>query len=802
MTRVVAARSLVSVLAVAVAVCLVGCGGAEYRYTSHMDRGKQFLSQGNFDKASVEFRNALQIKPKAPDALYSSAQVAERRGDIRAAVGLYQATVDAQPDHTKALASLGSIYVVGGLPDRALQLVEPYLAKHPDVADLLVVRGAARLTKKNEEGARADAEHALQLDPGNERAVGLLAGIDRNTGDIAGAIKLVEDAIHRLPASVELHEVLAGLYFDSDKQEQGQEQLEKLVELQPHESKYRYELAMALSRTHQLDAAQRVLEDAVKDAPDNDSAKLTLVDFVWSQRSPAQAEKLLADFVNRNPRNYDLRLGLGALYQRGGAVQKALDAYREVAKLDGVSPHGLLARDRIASIEMSQGHLDAAQKLIAEVLKENPRDDDALAMRGTIEAQHNDTASAIADLRAAIRDQPRAIDLRRTLARTYLASGHPELAEQTLREALEIDPKETRVRVELAEVLVRNNNIDQAVSTLEETVRDAPSDLPAREALVRAYMAKHDLAAAHKAIDDLQTLSPNAASGFYLAGLVAEAEQRLDDSEKAFEHALTLQPSAIDVLMAVSHLEVTRGQADKTIARLQGLMTQDPKNALVENLLGEVYQANKDYPHALEAFTRTTTLAPNWVVPFRDLARLKVATNDIAGAVSVYEAGLKAAPNDAAMGLELAALYERQGRIDDAIGQLDTLNKRNPGLQVVANNLAMLLATYKKDRANLDRARDLSASFVNSSDPGLLDTNGWVRFQRGEYAEALPVLERALERKPESEEIRYHAAMAELHAGQRERARDNLQSALSGSGKFVGSDQARAVLASLKDSRG
>jgi tetratricopeptide (TPR) repeat protein len=767
-----------------------------------MDRGKQYLAQGNFDKASVEFRNALQIKPKAPEALFLSAQAAERRGDLRAAVSLYQAAVDAQPDQTRALASLGSIYAVGGFPDRALQLVEPYLAKHPDVPELLVVRGAARLAKNNQEGARADAERALKLDPNNERAVGLLAGIERSSGDISGATKLVQDTVQRLPASVELREVLAGLYFDADKQDQGQKQLEKLVELKPHETRYRYELAMALSRTHQLDAAQSVLQDAVKDAPDNDAAKLTLVDFVWSQRSPAEAEKLLTGFVDHNPRNYDLRLGLGALYQRGGSQQKALDTYSEVVRLDGVHAHGLLARNRMASIEMSQGHLDIAQKLIAEVLKESPRDDDALAMRGTIEAQNNDTSAAIGDLRAALRDQPRSVNLHRTLARAYLASGQPGLAEQTLREALEIAPKDARVRIELAEVLVRNNNTDQAVTILEDAVRDAPTDLPAREALVRAYMAKQDFGAARKATEDLQALNPKAASGYYLAGLLAEAEQRHDDSEKAFEQALSIQPAAIDVLMAISHVELARGQGDKAIARLQDLVTKDPKNAMVENLLGEVYQAMKDYPHALDAFTRSTTLAPQWVVPFRDLARLKVLMNDLPGAVSTYEAGLKAAPNDASMGLELAALYERQGRIDDSIAQLDALNKRNPGQQMVANNLAMLLATYRTDRADLDRARDLTASFVNSSDATLLDTHGWVRFQRGEYAEALPVLERALERKPDSEEIRYHAAMAELHAGQRERARDNLQSALAGSGKFVGSDQARAVLASLKDSKG
>jgi Flp pilus assembly protein TadD len=77
-----------------------------------------------------------------------------------------------------------------------------------------------------------------------------------------------------------------------------------------------------------------------------------------------------------------------------------------------------------------------------------------------------------------------------------------------------------------------------------------------------------------------------------------------------------------------------------------------------------------------------------------------------------------------------------------------------------------------------------------------------VRFKRGEYAEALPVLGRAADRAPDSKEIRYHLGMAELHAGQPDRARADLESAVAGAAKFFGSDEARTTLASLKSSSG
>jgi Flp pilus assembly protein TadD len=75
---------------------------------------------------------------------------------------------------------------------------------------------------------------------------------------------------------------------------------------------------------------------------------------------------------------------------------------------------------------------------------------------------------------------------------------------------------------------------------------------------------------------------------------------------------------------------------------------------------------------------------------------------------------------------------------------------------------------------------------------------GWVRFKRGEYQDALTALERAVERAPDSKVIRFHLGMAQLQLGLRDRARTNLELALTGSDSFQGVDEARVALASLK----
>ena len=285
--------------------------------------------------------------------------------------------------------------------------------------------------------------------------------------------------------------------------------------------------------------------------------------------------------------------------------------------------------------------------------------------------------------------------------------------------------------------------------------------------------------------------------GFYLAGMVAQAQNRLDDADREFQHALELQPNAMDTLAALARLDVQRGRREQAVARVQKAVGADPNNAVAHNLLGELYVAGKDATNATEQFARAMQLTPKWWLPHRNLALVKLNAGDLPGAIAVYEAAIKATDLEPVLVSDLAVLYERQGRADEAIRQYEALHAHDPHLPLAANNLAMLLVTYKQDRASLDRARDLTAGFANSTNGALLDTHGWVSFRRGDYAEALPVLEQAAQRAPDSKVIRYHLAMAQLQAGKKDEARVNLQSALNGAKSFAGIDDARSKLKQL-----
>lgn len=778
-------------------LALLGCGSPEARLASHMQRGKSYLAQGNLQKAQVEFRNAMQIAPERVDARLMSGEVAERLGDVRDALGLYQSAIELDPASVSARVSLARLYVFAHAPTRALDTLRPALLQHPDDASLLAARAAARAELSDRTAALADAERAVHLAPDNDDAISILAALYQGDGKLEQAADLLQAAVGRRPAETDLRRILADLYVKQGNDALAEAQLAKIVALQPKDLRARYQLVSFYTRSRRLDDAERVLKGALTAFPDSDEAKLAYVNFLARQRSAPEGERALAGFIASNPTDYDLQLAQAALRQQQNQTEDAMAGYRSVIAHAGARPQAIVARDRLASMLVSQRRFDEASSLIAQVLETNAHDDDSLILRADIALERGKPAAAITDLRAVLHDRPLSAPILRTLARAYLADGQTSLAEESLRSAVDDAPKDGEGRVELAALLARTRRLDAAVSLLEQSVQALPRDETVREALVRTYMEKSDLADARKAAEDLASALPASWRGPYLEGIVAQAQNRSTEAESDFERALGLRPDAIEVLAALARLDIGRGQADKSITRLQSAIAKEPANAALHNLLGELYLRAKDVQSALREWTRCTQLAPDWWLPYHNQGAAQVAAGDVQTAIEIYQRGVAATHMQPLLVSDLAALYEDQGRVDDAIRLYEALHREFPGLVLASNNLAMLLATYKTDHASLERAQELSSGFADSSNADLLDTLGWVHLKCGEITAALQVLEEAAGRAPSSRVIQYHLGMAQLRAGQRDRARASLEAALSGSARFAGWEDARSALARL-----
>lgn len=794
-------RPLLMIVVGLIVLSVAGCGGAESRRVKHLAKGQAFLAAGNFDKARVEFQNVLQIAPKDAEARLELGVVDEKLGNLREAAQFYQGAIDVFPDGVEARARLARLYLFSGGPDRALELIKPVIEKHPDDAALLTVRAAARVQQKDLGAALADAERAVQLAPANEDAVAVLSGIYKSQNESAKAKALLEQSIQKIPGAVDLRLILAQIYAQEGRPAEVESQLLKVIKIKPGERAHRLRLAQFYSQSNQVDAAEHVLRQAVNDLPEDRELKLSLINFLSVRRGRDTAEKELKAMIDAAPDDYELKFALARFYQTGKDPAKAQAVYQGVIDKEHLNPPGLTARDGLAALRFQENDLAGALSLCNQVLAKSPRDDDALLVRGSIALATKDPRAAIADLRAVLRDQPNAIGVLRSLARAHLANGEPAVAEETLRHAAEANPNNPALQLEFAQLLAQLGKTGEAKALIGNLVKQKPDSIEALDAQFRIASATKDFATAQSAADAIVALQPKLAVGYLYQGMIAEAGRHGEEALRLYTRAADLQPNVAEPLEAVVRLLVAADRLPDAIKRLDDVSAKYPDTSIGLTIKGEVLLQAGKIADAKDAFQQAIARTPTWWAPYRGLANAQLAAKeDPAAAIATLQRAKAVVDQKEELSVQLASLFENQGKPDEAIREYEDVIRRNPQSEPAANNLAMLLATYKKDPASLDRAKELSARFANSPNPSYLDTYGWVLFKQGDAAGSVPVLTRVVEKAPDAVVARYHLGMAQSLAGDNSDARDNLLRVVNSGTRFTGLDDAKAALDKLAKS--
>ncbi len=255
-----------------------------------------------------------------------------------------------------------------------------------------------------------------------------------------------------------------------------------------------------------------------------------------------------------------------------------------------------------------------------------------------------------------------------------------------------------------------------------------------------------------------------------------------------------MQPESSEPLEALVGVLVKLNRAPEALKRLDAVAAQFPTVPVALNAKGKVLLATQHPADAELAFKAAIERQPKWWVPYSGLAVAQAANHDNDAAVATLRGAIAKVQQPQPLQTELAGLFERLGKTEDAIQVYEDELRKNPEADVAANNLAMLLITYKKDSQSLDRAKTLSARFAGSTNAAFLDTYGWVLYKRGESAAAVTALQTALSKTPDSPISLYHLGMAQASAGQDDAARESLMRSLKSGKSFFGMDEAKATL--------
>lgn len=790
-------RSTLPVLALA--LLLAACGSPEKRAADYLVKAQEFYDAGDYTKARLEAQNAAQVEPKNAKARFLLAEIAEQQKEYQQMFGHLQVVVDEEPTNVEARLKLGTLYFLGQAWDEAAKQATELLKLAPKDSRVHLLQARVLIQKQDRDGGMKEVAEALKLDPDNTDAILLQAAADA-IENLDKGIATLDTAIKRLPADKtrQLRELRVVMFSQGKRLGDVETGLRELAADFPKEQGYQFQLAQFYASQGRVDEADKLLRKLTDVDPKNAETQLGYVQFLAGQGNREKAEAALKAFIEKNPDAGKLRLALGQLYEATERPADARKAYGDLAARAPKSVEGLAARNRMAALDIRDGKMAEARKLVDEILADAPDEPGALLLRSGLRFNDNKFDDAVADLRLVLRKEPdndRALLL---LAQAYVRQNEVVLAKDTYRRLLEVAPDSPDGLQQLAVLYAGNKEFAEAEALLRKRLAKQPDDLVSSGRLVEVLMAQGQPAKAEEEARRMQALTNQTGVGDFSLGRVLAQQKDFSGAAEAFKKSVAARSGDPLPLEGLVRSLLAAGKQSEAISVLNQQLGNEQNQQFAKFLLGGIYGSSGDEAQAEKYLNDVLKEKPDATVAWASLAGIY---KDRAKRVEVYQRALKANPGNVELSMLLATEYEQGDRFDDAMKVYEQVVKAKPDYEPGRNNLAALLLDRRTDKASFSRALELAKPLEKSDNPALQDTLGWAYYRNGQYTDAVSVLERVVAKAGQFPIFRYHLGMAYLRAGNSVGARQELKQAVDkadgGKFDFPGLAEARATLEKL-----
>jgi len=351
--------------------------------------GNVMYRQGRVDQARSYWQQALAIDPRRADVYAIMGRVAFVEGQFKTAVEHYRTALKIQPRQPEAYLNLGHALLMLGRHDEALAALQEAIALRPDHAFAYFLLGQVHLQQQDYEAARKQYEAALRLQPEfanpyyglatvytrlgqpekartyakrfrqtkqqeRQHIMGRKIAFDDFTetrknsaltffeigrfyyrhGKADQAEPLLARAARLAPDRLECRLLLAELYRKIREPEKAYHTYEVICRLDAGNPKHYIERAILAVQLRRLDAAEEILRQAVRAAPDQSLGYRYLASFyLETRRHRAKARELAEKAVQLEPLpdNYYI---LAWACARNGDKNSALAAIDKALALD------------------------------------------------------------------------------------------------------------------------------------------------------------------------------------------------------------------------------------------------------------------------------------------------------------------------------------------------------------------------------------------------------------------------------------------------------------------------------------
>jgi Flp pilus assembly protein TadD len=480
-----------------------------------------YVRTGQADKAKSEFAALAAKYPKNLGVQEGYVRALLQVKDYATARPVVAELMKHNGRNPQVLALNGILLLSEGKANDAVNALHSAARDYPSDPFIQFWLGRAQVAKGDTPAAIASFRRTAELTPSNLDALGELAQIAAQRGDMDSLSDAAEKAIAGAPRAP---------------------------------TGYVWRATVEISRK-EFDKAEADLKEAIKVAPQSAPAYLQLGKLRFAQGEFAQGVPYLEQALQYDVNSVEaMRLLLGYdLFQK--EPNKALARLNaQMQKSPGNSAYYAM----LAQLQLQSGNLDAAAATAQKAVQLSPGDAEVLLIYARIQIQRGQVAEAINAWEQWSKAHPTDAGALALLGTLEEGRGNEAKARAYYKQALQIQPEQPLAANNLAYLMLENDeNTDVALSLAQSARRGMPNSSNTADTLAWAYYKKGAYAFARDLLEDALKTNGNDATMQYHLGMVYSKLENKSNAMIHLKKAIALapeSPSAKDAKAALQGL--------------------------------------------------------------------------------------------------------------------------------------------------------------------------------------------------------------------------------------------------------
>lgn len=783
------------------AIVLAACDSPEKIAEDHLQKGKELLEKGEYDKAILELKTSAQGSDQRADTYYYMALLDEKSGNFKSMRENLKKSLELDANNIDARQKLGKVNLLFGDFDKALSEADFVLKSNPENEEARLLKASVFIRQNKNEQANSIIESVLSSNSESMEALSLKAAIAFENNKLEESLQLIESALKLDEKNIPLRLFKIKIHAKQNNLDSVIEDYKKLIALYPNTENFKLSLASLYSMTDNLQEAENLLREMIDKNPGKTGPKIILLEFLNAKVKDRVVSEFQAMLTSEEGDPVAM-LELSKWMLASGYLDEAEKGLRKLVSIDKNNQAGLSAKTIIAEINLNKKQYDQADQEISTILNENSEFLEANLLKARLFLIKNKVDDAIELLNKVIWTKNDSDNAFMLLGQAYSIKKDQKQADKNYKQALELNPANLQAFIPVYSGYIQANQKENARQLLEKALKSKPN-----QAMLLTYKVELDISEkrwddAQEVVQRIALFSKNKMIPLYFNANILQGKGQFSDAVKLYEKLLNEFPGHLNSLVNLVRAYDGLKQRDKALSFLEELHKKHREDLTIVGVLSDLYLADKEYIKAKQLLESQIKLVPDKSVPlYLALAKVEaVLKNSAESAKSVYMAGLQANPEEPQLLLALGSLHEQLNEKDQARGVYEKILEKNPNNVTAVNNLAVLLIESGHGE-DLVKGMDMAIRFKDVGNVSLQDTYAWGLIKSDKNQEGLAILESLIVKEPKMAELRYHLGVAHLKNGNKATALVELKQsvALSESQRrsFSGKEEAIKLIKEL-----